>query len=297
MGAEHLGAPASRRAVSDPRPVSSRRARPGEPGPRATLSVTILTRDEERNLPRCLASLAGLADQVVVVDSGSSDRTVEIARAAGAEVTLRPFPGWVPQYQFAHEQARGDWILALDADEWLSPALRAALASALVGTGSEVNGYEIERRAWVFGAWVRHGGWTEWKLRLVRRGAGHWGGVDPHPSLRCAGGTARLSGALCHRPYVDLGHHLAKQDRYAAVYARGVGAAGRKPSLLGLLCEPPAVFLQRLILQSGWRDGVRGVALAGMAATYFFLRHARRWEASWSAAATGDPGAGDAPAS
>jgi glycosyltransferase involved in cell wall biosynthesis len=262
---------------------------------RATLSVTVLTRDEEHNLPRCLASVAGLADQVVVVDSGSTDHTLEIARAAGAEVVERPFPGWIAQYQFALELARGDWVLALDADEWLSPALRAALAPALAGARPEVNGFELERRAFVFGAWVRHGGWTEWKLRLARRGKAHWGGVDPHPSLRCDGGVARLRGALCHRPYADLGHHLAKQDRYAAVYARGIAASGRPPSLLGLLGEPPAVFLQRLFLQGGWRDGVRGVALAGMAATYFFLRHARRWEVFWSAARRAEPGADDSP--
>lgn len=270
---------------------------PSDLARRPTLSVTVLTRNEERNLPRCLASVAGLADQVVVVDSGSTDRTLEIARAVGAEIVLRPFPGWIAQYQVALEQARGDWILALDADEWLSPALRAVLAPAIAGAAPGVNGFEIERRAFVFGAWVRHGGWTEWKLRLVRRGAARWGGVDPHPSLLCDGSVERLRGALCHQPYTDLGHHLAKQERYATVYARGLGAAGRSPSLLGLLCEPPAVFLQRLFLQSGWRDGVRGAALAGMAATYFFLRHARRWEAVWSASGRGEPGADDAPES
>ena len=289
MGALDLGAPAPRSAVSRPeiRPTIS---------PGATLSVTILTCNEERNLPRCLASIAGLAEQVVVVDSGSTDRTVAIARAAGAEVIERKFPGWVAQYQFALEQARGDWILALDADEWLSPALRAALAAVLAGARSEASGFNVERRAFVFGAWVRHGGWSEWKLRLVQRGRGRWGGVDPHPSLHCDDGVARLAGALGHRPYADLGHHLAKQDRYAAVYARGITAAGRRPSLLGMLCEPPAVFVQRLLLQSGWRDGVRGVVLAGLAATYFFLRHARRWEATWSASAADDPGADDSPA-
>ncbi len=276
-------------------------ASPAGPSRRASLSVVVLTRDEERNLPRCLASVAGLADQVVVVDSGSTDRTLAIARAAGAEVVEREFPGWIAQYQFAFEQARGDWILALDADEWLSPALRAALAPLLAGLRPEANGFEVERRAFVLGAWVRHGGWSEWKLRLVRRGTARWGGVDPHPSLHCDGAVARLRGTLGHRPYTDLGHHLAKQDRYAAVHARGVGAAGRAPSLIGLLCEPPLVFLQRLFLQSGWRDGVRGVVLAGMAATYFFLRHARRWEAAWSVVEPmepvepGEPGAADSP--
>lgn len=259
---------------------------------RDTLTVAILTRDEEANLPRCLASVAGLAEQIVVVDSGSTDRTVEIARAAGAEVVVREWPGFIAQSQVALELARGDWILALDADEWLSPALRAAVEPVLAGDRPEVVAWEVERRAFVLGAWVRHGGWSEWKLRLVRRGRGRWGGVEPHSRLICDGRIARLAGPLCHQPYVDLGHQLAKLDRYAAVTARGVAAAGRSPSLLGLLCEPPAVFLQRLVLQSGWRDGVRGIALAGMAATYFFLRHARRWEATWKAPA---PGAQTAP--
>lgn len=290
MGAHDLGSPASRRAVNAPGSPAGRSEAAG-------LSVVVLTCDEERNLPRCLASVAGIAGQLVVVDSGSRDRTVEIARAAGAEVVARTFSGWVSQYQFALEQTRGEWVLALDADEWLSPALRTAVLQVLAGGRPGIAGFEVERRAFVFGAWVRHGGWTEWKLRLVRRGTARWGGVDPHPSLHCAGAVARLRGALCHRPYADLGHHLAKQDRYAAVHARGVAAAGRAPSLAGLLFEPPAVFLQRLFLQSGWRDGVRGVALAGMAATYFFLRHARRWEAAWTSSGANDPGADDAPAS
>jgi glycosyltransferase involved in cell wall biosynthesis len=260
--------------------------------PRATLSVTVLTRDEEGNLPRCLASVAGLADQLVVVDSGSTDRTVEIARAAGAETVHREFGGHVDQYRFAHELATCDWIFSLDADEWLSPALRDAVRSVLSGASSEVSGWQIERRAYVLGAWVRYGGWSERKLRMVRRGAGHWDGVDPHPHLRCDGPVASLAGPLCHRPYTDLGHHLAKQGRYATIHARGVGSTGRPPSLLGLLCEPPAVFVQRLVLQSGWRDGVRGVVLAGMAATYFFLRHARRWEELWPGR---EPGADDSP--
>lgn len=260
------------------------------PRARATLSLVVTTRDEEANLPRCLTSLAGIADQIVVVDSGSTDRTVEIARAAGAEVVVREFTGYIAQSRAAWELARCDWILALDADEWLSPELRVAVEQVLARGRREIDGWQVERRAFVLGSWVRHGGWAEWKLRLVRRGRGAWEGVEPHSRLRCDGSIGRLRGALCHRPYADLAHHLAKQQRYAAITARGND--GRSPSLLGLLCEPPAVFLQRLLLQSGWRDGVRGVVLAGMAATYFFLRQAHRWESVW---VTRIPGPEDAP--
>ncbi len=270
--------------------------RAGSPPPRrrASLTVALITRDEERNLPRCLASIRDLADQVVVVDSGSTDRTVEIARAAGAEVSVHDFPGYVAQSQRALEQARCDWILALDADEWVSPELRSALAAVLENAPQERCGWRVERRAFVLGAWIRHGGWSEWKLRLVRRGRGRWAGAEPHPHLACDGEVGRLRGPLCHVPYTDLGHQVAKLARYAAIAARSDAAAGRRPSLLGLLCEPPLVFAQRLLLQSGWRDGVRGVALAGLAAFYFFLRHARRWETVWRAP---EPGAEDAPGS
>ncbi len=261
---------------------------------RASLTVALITRDEERNLPRCLASIRDLADQVVVVDSGSTDRTVEIARAAGAEVSVHDFPGYIAQSQRAIELARCDWILALDADEWLSPELRNAVAAVLESAGPERSGWRVERRAFVFGAWIHHGGWSEWKLRLVRRGRGRWAGVEPHSHLVCDGEVGRLRGALGHFPYADLGHQVAKQSRHAWAAALSDAAAGRRPSLPGLLFEPPLVFAQRLVLQSGWRDGVRGVALAGMAALYFFLRHARRWEAVWKAAV---PDVEDAPRS
>jgi glycosyltransferase involved in cell wall biosynthesis len=261
----------------------------------ASLSVCLITRNEEANLERCLTTIADLAAQMVVVDSGSVDRTIEIARRFGAEVLEHPLDDFAAQKQRAFDRARCDWVLGLDADEWLSPELRASLRRVLEAPSERpADGYEVDRRAFVFGAWIRHGGWApEWKLRLVRKGRGRWSG-SPHDHLECAGAVARLAGALCHYPYRGLSAQILKLDRYASLHARSCQDRGLRPSVAGLILEPPAVFLQRLVLQSGWRDGARGWALAAMAAFYFFLRHARRFEAAWAAP---PPTAADAPPS
>jgi len=259
------------------------------------LTITILTCDEAANLPRCLDSLAPLRDgreELLIVDSGSRDGTVEIARAAGATVVERPFSGHVDQARFALERASGDWLLAIDADEWLTDPLAAAIAAALARDDAAVAGYEVERRAFVLGAWIEGGGWREWKLRLARRRLARWEGDDPHNVLRVEGAVARLKGSLAHYPQRSLSHRLEKLDRYSDPPARRAAGSGRRPSFAGLLLEPPAVFVQRLFLQGGIRDGVRGVVLAGLAAFDFFVRHAKRWEISWRAPA---PGATDSP--
>jgi glycosyltransferase involved in cell wall biosynthesis len=257
-----------------------------------SLSVCLITQDEEANLSRCLSTVADLAAQIVVVDSGSSDQTLEIARRFGAEVLEQPFLGFARQKQLAFDRARGDWVLGLDADEWLSETLRASVRRVLAGAAEPADAYAVERRAFIYGAWIRHGEWgSEWKLRLARRGRARWTGLV-HDRLDCDGTVARLAGVLCHYPYPGLAVHIAKLDRYAAIHARVCIEHGRGPSLAGLLLEPPAVFLQRLVLQSGWRDGARGWLLAAMAAFYFFLRHARRWETRW---ASPPPTAADAP--
>jgi glycosyltransferase involved in cell wall biosynthesis len=262
------------------------------------LTVTVLTQDEAANLPRCLESVGALGQdgvvvgELLVIDSGSTDGTPEIARAAGAEVVEQPFLGYVEQNRFALARARGEWVLALDADEWLTAGLRRSIAAALASPDPKVDGFEFERHAFFLGGWIRGGGWREWKLRLVRRERARWEGVEPHNVLRVDGPTARLQGALGHFSDADLSRRLAKLGRYAEFPARRAAAEGRGPSLLGLLFEPPLVFFQRLILQGGIRDGVRGLVLAGLAAFDFFLRHARRWELSWRAPA---PGPDDAP--
>lgn len=242
------------------------------------LSVCIITLDEEDDLPRCLASVAGLATQIVVVDSLSTDRTVEIAREAGAEVVPQAFLGHVRQKQLALEQAREDWILSLDADEWLDDELRAAVQAVLADEGAAGDrvGFRVNRRTRYLGAWIDHCGWSpEWRLRLVRRGRAHWTGTDPHDRLEADGPVADLPGRLNHRPYRDLTDHVRTIDHYTDIMAARRFEAGERAGLAKLLLRPPARFLRMAVLRAGWRDGWRGLVVATLGAFYVFLKYAK----------------------
>jgi glycosyltransferase involved in cell wall biosynthesis len=245
------------------------------------LSVCIITLNEEDNLPRCLASVAGLAQQVVVLDSGSTDGTQRIAAAAGADVSIREFRGHVEQKNAALELAQHDWVLSLDADEWLDDALRAEIARLVGGAApADLDGYELDRRSLYLGAWIDHCGWApQWRLRLVRRGRGRWTGMDPHDRLEVQGRVARLPGRLGHRPYRDLADHVAKVNRYTDLMAARRRQAGVRSPPLALLLRPPARFLRMYLLRAGFLDGWRGLVVSGMGAYYVFLKYAKLREA------------------
>ncbi len=245
-----------------------------------SLSVCIITLDEERNLPRCLRSVDGLATEIVVVDSGSRDQTREIAAAAGAKVVEQAFPGHVQQKQTALDLASERWVLSLDADEWLDEDLRSEIADTLASSPpEEISGFELNRQPFYLGRWIHHSGWhPEWKLRLVRREHAHWAGFDPHDRLEVSGAVQRLSGRLRHFPHIDLSDHAATINRYTDIIAGHWRPAGTLRALTGMVLEPPLVFLQKYILQGGFRDGVRGFTISAMTSFYFFLRYAKLWE-------------------
>ncbi len=261
-----------------------------------TLSVCIITFNEEEDLPRCLASVAGLATQIVVVDSLSSDRTREIAIEAGAEVSSRPFEGHVKQKQFALGLARDRWVLCLDADEWLDDELRAALAELLgreQQQGPEDDGgpvaYELNRRTSYLGAWIEHGGWSpEWRLRLARRGRARWAGVDPHDRLEAEGTVGRLPGRLNHRPYRNLSEHFGKLGSYTDIMVARRLEAGERGSLAAMVLRPPGRFLRMYLLRAGVFDGWRGFVLAVFGAFYVFLKYAKLYAATHAGAADRD---------
>jgi len=245
------------------------------------LSVCIITLNEEDDLPRCLASVAGLAQQIVVLDSGSTDRTRELATAAGAEVSIREFRGHVEQKNAALELAQHDWILSLDADEWLDGRLREEVAAVVNGGGAAAGGaavaaYELNRRNEYLGAWIDHCGWSpQWRLRLARRGQVRFTGHGPHDAMVADGRVGRLTGRLCHRPYRDLADHVAKINRYTDTSARERFAAGERAGLGQLVLRPPARFLRMYVLRAGFLDGWRGLLVSALGGVYVLLKYAK----------------------
>jgi glycosyltransferase involved in cell wall biosynthesis len=242
--------------------------------PMNRLSVTVITRDEEKDLPRALASVRHLADEIVVVDSGSTDRTCALARQAGARVLERAWTDYSDQKNFAAAQATHDWILSLDADEELSPALQAALARWKEESPRAV-AYQMKRKARYLNRWIHHSGWyPDAKRRLYRRDAARWTG-KLHEQLEVQGEVGWLEGELLHYTFDTLAEHRAAVRRYTALAAQEMRTRGQRRWLLPLLLATPWTFLRTFIFQQGFRDGYRGFLIAWMAAYYVFLKYAK----------------------
>lgn len=249
------------------------------------LTVTILTCDEERDLPRCLASVRALADEILVIDSGSTDRTLQIAEEAGARIEHHGWEGFVRQRQVALDLATHDWVLCLDADEWLDEDLARAVSQAVAAEPPERGGYELNRRSLYLGGWIDHCGWSpEWRLRLVLREGARSGGTEPHDHLQTSGDVGRLPGRLLHEPYVDLAEHVAKINAYTDTIAAGRLARGKRPGFLKLLLGPPWRFGRMYLLNLGLLDGWRGLVCCAMGAWYVFLKDAKTRAAARAAA-------------
>jgi glycosyltransferase involved in cell wall biosynthesis len=244
---------------------------------RPKLSVCIVAMDEEENLADCLRS-ADFADEWIVVDSHSKDRTREVAASLGARVVERDWPGHVEQKNFALDQASHDWVLCLDADERVSPELRASIVDAL-GRADLPDGFECARRTRYLGRWIRHGGWyPDRKLRLFRRSAGRWGGTNPHDHVRVEGRVDRLCGDLLHHSYRSLSDHLRTIDSFTTIAAREKHARGERSSLADRVLRPLGKFLRMYVLRAGFLDGWPGFAAAVSGAYYVFLKYAKLHE-------------------
>jgi glycosyltransferase involved in cell wall biosynthesis len=241
------------------------------------LSAAIICQDEADRVEDCLASVA-FCDEIVVVDSGSTDGTLEIARKHATRVVSNPWPGYVAQKNFALDQCAGDWILCLDADERVSPALRVAIERALAGEPT-VAGFEMRRHAFYLGRWIDHGGWyPDWKLRLVRRGRARWGGVDPHDKLVADGPVARLDADLVHLTYRDFADHLRTVQRFSDVVSEQWAKSGRRFSLVRALLHPPVKFFECFVWKQGFRDGWAGFVIAATSAFYVLAKNVKLWE-------------------
>jgi len=238
------------------------------------ISATLVTLNEESNLARALESLR-CCDEIVVVDSGSDDGTVEMARRLGARVVESEWRGYAAQKNFAAEQAAHDWILALDADEALSEALEAEIWE-IKRAGAQADAYTIPRMAQYMGRWILHSGWyPDRKVRLYDRRSARWVGQYVHESVKVDGRVAHLGSNLLHHTCSSLSQHLKTMDRYTTLAAQELVAQGRPVGLGRILFSPPWAFLKSYFVQRGFLDGFEGLVIAYMAAVYVFVKYTK----------------------
>jgi len=243
----------------------------------ARLSVALITLNEEERLRACLESVVW-ADEIVVVDAGSSDKTVAIAREFTDRVVFHGWQGYGAQKNVAIGHCTGDWILSLDADERVTEALRKEIV-AVVGAPASAAGYRLPRRNVFQGRWVRHGGlYPDWQVRLFRRGRGRFAERAVHESVAVDGETGRLRAPLVHESYRSVADAVARLNRYSDLAAADLAARGRGGSAVDLLLRPLWRFVSMYVLRAGFLDGWRGLVLASLYAHYVFLRAAKARE-------------------
>ena len=241
------------------------------------LTATVITRDEEANIAEALERLR-FADELVVVDSGSTDRTLEICRRYTDRIFHRDWTGFVDQKNFAVDCASHDWILSLDADERPSSRLEAEIR-ALRASGFSRPGYRVPRVAYFMGRWIRHGDWyPDYQLRLFDRRRGRWHGGSVHESVRIDGSPGYLNGEIEHFTYRSLSDYLKRLEAYSSLAAADYHARGRRANALSLAAHPPLAFLKNYLWKRGFLDGVPGLMVAIMAATSVYFKHAKLYE-------------------
>jgi glycosyltransferase involved in cell wall biosynthesis len=241
------------------------------------LTVTVVTWNEEERLRPCLESVAW-ADEVLVVDSESTDKTREVAQEFTERIWVRPWPGFAAQKNFALEQATSPWIFSLDADERVTGELRHEIEQVIRSDGA-ADGYSMPRKNFFWGAWVRHGRlYPDRQLRLFRRGRGRFLDHTVHESVSVDGPVGRLTCPLIHESYRSLEEFVLRSNRYSTLAAAEWLRRGRRVGMGDLLLRPLWRFLSMYALHRGFLDGWRGLLLAVLYAHYVFLRTAKVWE-------------------
>ena len=258
-----------------------------------SVTATVITYNEAANIEAALQSLSW-ADEIIVVDSESTDSTADIARRFTDKVIVRPWPGYSAQKNFAAEQSTHDWIFSLDADERVTQELAAEIKQVLE-RGGPAAGYRVPRVTFHLGQWMRSTDWyPDYQLRLYDRRRARWTGKYVHESVKADGRVEDLKSELQHFAYRDLAHHFQTMDRYTTLAARQMFEEGRRAGFFDLLIHPPAAFFRNYVLRGGFRQGVPGLIVSAMNARYVGLKFAKLWElCSPSTSTPRAPGAGD----
>jgi len=252
-----------------------------ESGRKSTISAYIITKNEEQNITRSIESVRWM-NEIIVLDSGSTDKTVEIAERLGAKVSTAPFTTFYEQKGRAMELCSSEWTFNIDADEEVSPELRRSIEQVLShDTGGDPYVYRIGRKNRYLGRWIHHCGWyPEYRTRLAKTGHARWEGTVFPEVLVADGPPGTLSGDLLHRPYADLGAHLKAIDRYTSMWAQREAEAGRTTGFFTIILRPIARFLKMYVVRAGFLDLGPGFIASVMGAWYTFMKYARLYELS-----------------
>jgi len=247
-------------------------------GARPTVSAIVVCFNEEKNIRDCLESLRW-CDEIVVVDSFSTDRTVEIARQYTDRIVQRPWAGYRDQKAFAHSQATKQWVMLVDSDERVTPELRDEIQRALDGDAGRYLGYAVPRLVFYLGRWWRRGGWyPDYDVRLFRRDKATWGGSDPHEKILVDGAVRRLKNPLHHFSYRNIDDHMQRINRFTSISSRELRKGGGRWRLADALLRPAFRFFRSYVLKRGFMEGFAGFYVAVTAAVYVFLKYAKLWE-------------------
>ena len=250
---------------------------------RTPISACVMTKNEEKNIRRCLESLTW-CDEIVVLDSGSTDRTVEICREYTDQVHYHEWVGYIGQRNLLRKYANFDWVLFLDADEEVSAQLRdQVLAIFEDGTLLESHrGFKFPRQVYYLDRWIRHGEWNpDVKLRLFRKDCGYSGGQEPHDQVIVEGLVKKLSGKLLHYTYENLREHLETANRFSTISAETMHRNGRRFHMSDLLVRPPFRFFKGFVIKLGFLDGVRGFIIASVNAFGVTMKYSKLRELEW----------------
>lgn len=245
-----------------------------------TIAAVVITKEEERNIAACLASLRWV-DEIIVVDACSTDRTAEIARTYTKRVFVRAWPGFGPQRNFAIAQASAEWVLVVDADERVTDTLREEILNVIqAGPPADLAGFEMPRRNFFYGQWIQSGGlYPDYGLRLFRRSAGRYNDdVLLHENVILNGRSARLSSPLDHYSMASVHEHVQKMNRYTTLGALEKLKVRSRITMLNVAGNHLVTALKTFFLRNGYRDGVPGLIVAGFAGMHTFVKYTKAWE-------------------
>ncbi|MBK9165528.1 MAG: glycosyltransferase family 2 protein [Acidobacteria bacterium] len=243
------------------------------------ISACIIVFNEEQNI-RGLCETVAWADEIVIVDSDSGDRTAEIAREFTKNVFNREFRGFKDKHEFADSKASGDWIFWIDADERVTDELKAEIEALKARSDEELpDGFRIARLTEYLGKWIEHSGWyPDYQMRLYRKSVSFWDGIAPHQTAQVPGRVETLKGELLHYTKQDLAEHHRVTESYATLAAEHLFEQGRVATGTTIFFSTIAAFLRTFIVKQGFRDGIRGLIIAIFTAYGVFLKYAKLWE-------------------